>query len=92
MEDAPLSILLVLLVGTAEKPGVLTRFPRLYSPPGSAQGPRAGWEMCRHCFHFFTDLLWARLLLPTADAGSECGVGLAHAWGWWSCFWALRKA
>ena len=36
-----------------------------------------GWEMCRHCFHFFTALLRAGLLLPAADAGSERRVGLA---------------
>lgn len=28
-----------------------------------------GWEMCRNLFHFFTDLLWEGLLLPTADPG-----------------------
>lgn len=36
-----------------------------------------GREMRRHRFHFLTDLLWARILLPAADAGSECGVALA---------------
>lgn len=32
-----------------------------------------GWEMCRNCFCFFPDLLWAGLLLPTADAGVSVG-------------------
>lgn len=36
-----------------------------------------GWEMCRHRFHFFIDLLWAGFLLPATDAGSEHRVGLA---------------